>query len=52
MKRNCILFGICMILIFSRRVYAAEPKGPSEITETRTVEGDTLTKTMLLPAGR
>lgn len=52
MKRNCILFGICMILIFSRRVYAAEPKGPSEITETRTVEGDTLTKTMLLPAGQ
>lgn len=52
MKKNCILFGICMMLIFGMRAFAAEPISPLETKERREVEGDTLTKTMLLPAGK
>lgn len=52
MKKIFILLGICIMLSFGMTVYGAEPTEALKKEEKREVNGDTLTKTMILPAGK
>lgn len=51
MKRICILLIACMILAFGMTAYGAAPSEAIQEGEQREVEGDTLKKTVILPAG-
>ncbi len=51
MKRICILLSACMILAFGMTAHGAAPSDAVQESEKREVEGDTLKKTVILPAG-
>lgn len=51
MKKNCILISLCLILLSGMSAYGAEPSAVLQEREKREVQGDSLTKTIILPAG-
>lgn len=51
MKKNCILISLCLILLSGMTAYGAEPPAVLQEREKREVQGNSLTKTLILPAG-
>lgn len=51
MKKNCILMSLSLILLLGITAHGAEPSAVLQEREKREVQGDSLTKTLILPAG-